>query len=511
MGKLLLSWIGLTDLRASQGLAGAELGPIFCAVKARGFQNIVLLSDHAEETTDQYVHWLMEKAGVKPAVRPIKLTDAMDFGKVYRHARRAVAEVLNNEGKNSELVFAISPGTPAMAATWIFLGKTFFPQAELIESSRQKKETGEYLVRTVSVPFDITAEPILDLLERQDQRLANLLQGLPAASPEFDAICHHCTAMKRVITKARLVAPRNVPVILLGESGTGKELMANAIHKSSPRSGPFIPVNCGAIPANLVESELFGTVPGAFTHATNRAGHFETADGGTLFLDEIGELSLDVQVKLLRVIQESQIQRVGDTKLRTVNVRIIAATHRDLSMEVAEGRFRADLFYRLAVGVIHLPPLREREGELQILIDHILTRINTEFAGQLNFKAKTLSPAARNVLAGYDWPGNIRELENTLMRASTWTAGSRIEKVDIEEALIPVQARRSDEILHRPLGKGLNIEALVDQVVRHYLDRVWKQAGGNKTQAAKLMGLDRQTFTNWMKKYGIEEDTPLSP
>ena len=257
----------------------------------------------------------------------------------------------------------------------MLLAKTRYP-AELIQSHAQ---TG---VRTVSVPFDIAAEYVPALLRRADAKIERLTAGLPPASPAFDRILGRSPLMERAKARARRVAPHDVTVLIEGASGTGKELLARAIHAESRRArGRFEDVNCGALPEGLVESLLFGHERGAFSGAFRaRAGHFEAADGGTLFLDEIGELPLDAQVKLLRTLQEKTVRRLGADRTVAVDVRVIAATNRDLAAEVAAGRFREDLYYRLATGVIRLPPLRERQGDLTPLIDHFLAAANRKFA-----------------------------------------------------------------------------------------------------------------------------------
>jgi transcriptional regulator with GAF, ATPase, and Fis domain len=297
-------------------------------------------------------------------------------------------------------------------------------------------------------------------------------------------------------------------VLIEGESGTGKELLAKAIHSASPRRDKRLRiVNCGAIPIELVEAELFGHEKGAFTGAMQpHAGYFEDADGGTLFLDEIGELPLAAQVKLLRILQEGEVTRVGSTKARKVDVRIIAATNRDLMTEVLEGRFREDLFFRLAVLVLKIPPLRQREGDLGPLIDGLLGRINEVSAGELGFRRKKISPAARNLLLLHPWPGNVRELHNTLQRAAVWSDGDVIEADDIRESLLPLEGRpgRSDALLDSPLGQGFDLKDLIGAVARHYLHRAMEAAHGNKTRAAELVGLPNyQTLSNWLTKYGL--------
>ena len=302
------------------------------------------------------------------------------------------------------------------------------------------------------------------------------------------------------------MAPRSVPVLIEGETGTGKELVARAMHRASPRrERPFIAVNCGALPPDLVESELFGHEKGAFTGADRmRKGYFEAVSGGTLFLDEIGELPALAQVKLLRVLQEGEVIRVGATRAIGVDVRVIAATNRTLTQEITEGRFREDLYYRLAVAVLKLPPLRERTGDLGLLVDHLLDQINEESAHEPGYRNKRLSASARNVLLQHSWPGNVRELLNTLRRAAIWSDVETIEAEDVREALLPTPRDPRQEVLNRALGDGFSLPDLLANVARHYLARAMEEAAGNKSRAANLVGLaSYQTLTNWLSKYGV--------
>ena len=298
------------------------------------------------------------------------------------------------------------------------------------------------------------------------------------------------------------------PFLIEGESGTGKELMARAIHRASPRENkPFITVNCGAIPPELVESEFFGHKKGSFTGAaTDRKGHFELAHGGTIFLDEIGELPKPVQVKLLRTLQEGEVTPVGSSEAKKVDVRVVAATNLTLINEVASGNFREDLFYRLAVAIIKLPPLRERAGDLSLLIDALLKQVN-EASAPIGVKPKKISVAAKNLLLHHPWPGNIRELLNTLQRAAVWSDDETIGQEAIRDAILvtPTEQAGSDSILNRPLDSVLALEDLMAGVARHYLQRALEQTKGNKTQAAALLGFrNYQTLTNWMEKYKVE-------
>ena len=504
--RILFAWLGATDLNASRGTLGDQPGPIRAVVEARPFERIVLLSNYKKGESKDYVAWL-SKLTDAPVVLDLRdLTSPTDFAEIHE----AVVEVVERElrqavagGAKVEPVFHLSPGTPAMAAVWIILAKTRFA-AELVESSLQAG------VRTVSFPFEMSAEFLPDLLRKPDAELERLQRGLPPEAPGFTDIVHRSPEMKKVVAQARKIAVRSVSVLIEGESGTGKELFARAIHEASPRAGkPFVAVNCGAIPGELVDAELFGHEEGAFTGAVrDRAGHFETAHGGTLFLDEIGELPLHAQVKLLRVLQEGTVMRVGSSKATPVDVRVLAATNRNLRVEMDAGRFRADLYHRIAVGFLRLPPLRERRGDLGVLINHLLEQINREAAGQPGYREKRLSAGARNLLMAQPWTGNVRELRNALARASLWAEAEVIGTEDVRGALGP-DREAAGAVLGRALGSGFRIQEVLDEVARHYLQRALEEAGGNRTRAAELVGLaSYQTFVNWMGRYGVARTNP---
>lgn len=500
--RILFCWLGATDLRAVSSEADVGLGPVAQAVEAITYTEVVLLNNWAKPASEGYVIWLQNKTPSPITLKHIQLSGPTHFGEIYQAATSAIAEKIEEHGPDTGFVFHLSPGTPAMAAVWILLSKTRYP-AELIESSK------DHGVRKASVPFDISADFIPELLRKPDQSLERLAAGLPESAPEFNDIIHRSEVMQRVVINARRIAPRSIPVLIEGESGTGKELFARAIHKASCRKDrSFIAINCGAIPADLVESELFGHEKGSFTGATAaRAGHFEAAHRGTLFLDEIGELSKDIQVKMLRTLQEGEVRRVGATVSRQVDIRIIAATNRDLIDEMAVGRFRSDLFYRLAVGVIKLPPLRERPGDITLLVDRLLEQINRESQNEPGYNNKKVSVPARNLLIQHSWPGNVRELQNTLTRAAVWSVGDTLEDTDILDALLPdpTSGIGGDRILEQSLERGVNLPEIIKAVAVHYLQRGLSETGGNKTKAAELLGLSSyQTLTNWLKKYGIE-------
>lgn len=500
MVAVLFAWVGRTDLRAPNESDLVGLGPIAQALEARQWGHVQLLSDYKKDEVEPYLTWLRARSTAPVEVAYQRLTGPTEFGEIYEVASMAIHGFLAARPDDKiELAFHLSPGTPAMAAVWILLGKTRFP-AELVETSRERG------FRTAAVPFDISADFIPDLQREQDERLKRRSAAEPPHAPAFDDIIHRSRSMKRLIDRARRVAQRTVPVLIEGESGTGKEMLARAIHRASKRAKrPFKAVNCGAIPEELVESELFGHDKGAFTGAAQpREGYFKAANGGTLFLDEIGELPAQAQVKLLRVLQEGEVTPVGSEKPTKIDVRIIAATNRTLVEEIADGRFREDLFYRLAVAVLKVPPLRDREGDLSLLLGSLMKQVNEEAAREADLEEKKLSAAARNLLLSHPWPGNVRELLNTLRRVSIWSEGTTIKLEDVREALLPASSTRGSEILDRPLGNGFKLQKLLDEVTQSYLRRAFDEAHGNKTKAAKLVGLPNyQTFTNWMKKHGI--------
>ena len=492
----LFGWLGNSDLRASADASGADSGPIWMALETGAYDCLVLLSDHGQDRTQNFVAWLRGKFAGAIDVRHAKLRSPTDFEDIYVAANEAVSATLYSS-PGLQITFHVSPGTPAMAAVWVLLAKAKYG-ASLIETSR------EHGVHPVVVPFDLAAEFLPVASKQADEALAQLVQGLPPAAPEFSSIIHRCAPMKRVVAMAQRLAQRDLPVLIQGESGTGKELFARAIHASSKRkSAPFVAVNCGAIPLDLIDSELFGHEKGAFTGAhASRVGHFESAGGGTLFLDEIGELPLSSQVRLLRVLQEHEVTRLGASKPRKVDVRIIAATNRVLPEEVRAGRFREDVFHRIAVGILALPPLRNREGDINLLIDALLAQINREATSQPGFKHKVLSVSARNLLLRHAWPGNVRELHNALLRASIWAPGEEIAAEEVAEVLALTSSHTDDTILGAALGEAFSLPDLMGEVARHYLERAMAQSHGNKTEAAKLLGLGSyQTLTNWLAKY----------
>jgi len=303
--------------------------------------------------------------------------------------------------------------------------------------------------------------------------------------------------MAQTLASIRKIASFKTTVLITGESGTGKELVARMIHVNSDRAeGPFVAINCGAIPPSLLESELFGYKAGSFTDArTDKAGLFEAGTNGTLFLDEIGELPLQLQVKLLRVLQEQEVRRIGENKSRPVNVRVIAATAKDLEKEAAAGRFREDLLYRINVFPIRLIPLRDRPEDVEPLSEHFIGRFNR----RMNLKCKGIRKRALALLMEHPWPGNVRELENAIERAMILC---EIDYIDMEH--LPEKIRKPDPHAPEPTGT-LSIKKQVRALEREMIVRALKATKGNKTQAAKLLEISPRTLLYKLEEYKIEE------
>jgi two-component system response regulator AtoC len=326
--------------------------------------------------------------------------------------------------------------------------------------------------------------------ENVDLKTALKRSGRPQG---VDAIIHKSAAMAAIIDMLRKAAASSVSVLITGETGTGKELIARALHNESDRCDkPFLAVNCSAIAAGLLESELFGHARGAFTGADRaRAGLFGAADGGTLLLDEIGDLPLELQPKLLRVLQEGEVRRVGENKPRPVNVRIVAATAVDLKEEVARGRFREDLYYRLAVVTIELPPLRERSEDIAQLVGSYLPLL----CARLKRPVPEFSPAAMQKLEQHPWPGNVRELVNVLEKNLILNRVALIAGEELVLSDMPMPASKPED---------LSLKKAVEKLEREYIAKALAETGGNRTQAAKLLEISLRSLLYKIKDYGLD-------
>ena len=366
-----------------------------------------------------------------------------------------------------------------------------------VETAVEALKNGAYDYLTKPLDFDelrLAMERAMDHKElREENRLLRETLG-----SHFDRrhIIGQSRAMVRILETVAQVAPSEATVLITGESGTGKEMIAGAIHFNSPRkNGPFVKINCAAITETLLESELFGHEKGAFTGAhRQKEGRFRQAHGGSLFLDEISEMSLAMQVKLLRVLQEREITRVGGEEVITVDVRIIAATNKDLSREIEAGRFREDLYYRLNVVALEMPPLRERREDIPLLAQHFLEALSRENRKSI----KGFTPQAMDRLITYHWPGNVRELMNAVERGVVL---SRSEYLD--EAVLSLISGDESSFPEISSGDAVNADMPLNEVEKTTILKTLEAAGGNKSEAARRLGITRRTLHKRLKLYGV--------
>jgi DNA-binding NtrC family response regulator len=319
---------------------------------------------------------------------------------------------------------------------------------------------------------------------------------------KFDRIIGNSLAMQQVFSRMEKIVHTDSTILILGESGTGKELVAKAIHFNGARKDkPFIAINCGAIPADLLESELFGHVRGSFTGAiSDKAGKFEVANGGSIFLDEIGTMPMHLQMKLLRVLQEHEIERLGSSQKVKLNVRVISATNADLEEQVKKGNFREDLYYRLNVIPILLPPLRERQEDIALLARHFLRKSCNE----MNRPLMSISPEAMRALEAYDWPGNVREMENVMERTVALTEGEAIEREDLPSG---ISGRKEDPLAllnPRVTEEGVDMVRVISEIERHMIREALDLGRGVKARAASLLSINRTTLVEKIKRLGLE-------
>jgi len=369
--------------------------------------------------------------------------------------------------------------------------------------SAMKKGAYDYVVK----PFNVDELKLILAKAFEKQAISEENRELRALLKDrfgYGNLVGRSEAMLRTYDLMDRVKDTTVTVLLSGESGTGKELVARAIHfEGERRAKPFRSINCGAIPENLIESELFGHRKGAFTGAIRDSdGLFRSAEGGTVFLDEVGEMPLQTQVKLLRAIQERKVKQIGGHEELPVDVRIVAATNRDLAAEVAAGRFRQDLYYRLRVVTIELPPLRDRLADLPLLTEHFVERYGREFGRE----GITVSDEARRLFAAYEWPGNVRELENAIQRGVALARTSEIMAEELPPEIAAVDASGPD--FPTIVGPdGADLEALMDSYERQLLESALDEAGGVKKEAARLLGISFRSLRYRLQKIGLEEPT----
>jgi len=522
-GDILLSWIGHNDLWAMAEDRKGEMAelvelatklptppkshgsPTRTIVNAREFAEVHLLTDYRpKDVNNEFAAWLGH-----PGVRmhPVELPQGpTNYRDLFDEANRILEEVYP-WSEDRRLCMHLSPGTPAMSATLLLLGKTRYP-AILYQTYK-----GE--VEEISIPFELNLL-IHERLREPDRLLQSLTLLSPSETSGFESLVGESRALRSAVALAKRVAVRDVPVLLTGETGTGKEHFARCIHNASTRKQErFVPVNCAALPRDLFEAELFGVEEKTATGVAPRPGAFREANGGTLFLDEVGELSLDNQTKLLRALQRQPddppcriwVKPVGKEQADQVDVRIIAATNRDLLRRVSESEFREDLYFRLATFTIELPPLRERAGDVRLLANYLLKRIQHDYAPKdPSFDPSReicFSARAMHRLCQHQWPGNVRELENVLIQAAVLSSAPDISGSDIDYALsrVPDRGDQSRSLLATHVE--LDLQERMNEIERYFITDALHRTGGNQRRAAKYLSLKPQTLAKKMQRLGL--------
>jgi len=426
--------------------------------------------------------------------------------RTFDDARKALEFLEENEGVRLAVCDLRMPGMDGVSflkevrERKLDLGVILVTGYGSIESAVEAMRIGadDYLTKPVDL-YELRKR-VMNLIEKQQlqEEVSNLREMLDKRYG-FESIIGRSGPMEQLFEKMKMVAPTRSSVLIIGESGTGKELVANALHRASPRRNErFLAINCGAIPSDILESELFGHERGAFTGAVARKiGKFELSHRGTLFLDEISELYPELQVKLLRVLEERQVMRVGGSELIDVDFRLIAATNRDLEKEVAEGRFREDLYYRLKVVTLRIPPLRERPGDIQQLADHFLEIYRTEHGKP----PKRLSPEALEILSRFPWPGNVRELRNVIESVVVFHQGDVVQPSDL-----PVEVRESSTLAAPggPVQVVAGEPRTMADIERQAILETLSRTGGHRARAADILGIGLRTLQRKLKEYKDE-------
>ncbi|RLC08559.1 MAG: sigma-54-dependent Fis family transcriptional regulator [Deltaproteobacteria bacterium] len=492
---VLLTFTGFHD-PYFKGLVGQEEqpGPILSLLSARPFDVIFLFSTPStEQVTKETKKAIMDShANTKVEILGVNLDDPTDYTAILKGLRQHI-HVIQETLDEAAFYIAVASGTPQMHACWVLLAAAGEIPARLLHVRPPHFVTKERPLVTevdlTSREFPVVRSQIGTAIEVEDS-----IVDVDAAAAQLGIVGDH-PAMRRALETGAMLAPSNSPILIFGETGTGKELFARFIHRLSGRQKEnFVAINCAAIPEDLIESILFGHKKGAFTGATNdQLGKFDLADKGTLFLDELGDLPLAAQAKLLRVLQDGLVEPVGAGKPHRVDVRIVAATNRDLRKQVRQGKFREDLFYRLNVGEITLPPLRERRSDIPKLALHILDRVNDSLK-----RPKRLSPGALARLQAHSWPGNIRDLENVIERSARL---SRHEVLEADDLLITEPVTYADplDVLPEPY-EGFSLEEFLNSARKQLILRALETSDGNQSKAARLLGITPQAVHKFLQR-----------
>ncbi len=500
--SLLLSFVGNRDPYVENS---EDFGPVLSLLQARSFDRVILFcsgSNYLERA--KMVEEACRAFGCGASFRDVslELASPIDYEEILVKLARTLEE-LRPELEGAQVSVLLDPGTPQMQTAWFLLAKSGVLEARLLQGIPPRFAGGAYKVREVNLESSVL--PQVRMTARITAPMMARAEAMVIPEParrEVERLVGQHPAFLDVLEKARMVAAYEISVLIQGETGTGKELLARLIHENSGRAdGPFVALDCSVIGASLAESELFGHVKGAFTGADhNRPGRFRTAEGGTLFLDEIGDLPLEIQPKLLRALEAKTILPVGADAEVKVDARILAATNQDLPRLIGEGRFRRDLYERLAQLVLHLPPLRERPTDIPLLIRRFLHDWNTG-----HVEEKQISEEAMRYLLDYPWPGNVRELANavTAMCASCPPKQSKPIPPELLPPAIQEYFRRPRSTPKLTLSlpeSGVELRALLFQIEKHFYGQALRRVQGNKEKAAALLGLNAPAFRKALRE-----------
>lgn len=496
MTKVLLTFTGFHD-PFSRGLIAEEEqpGPILSLVAAHPFDVVILFSTPAtqEITCQTQTEITNRHPNIEVRILDVPLSDPTDYTAILTHLRRHITAV-QDDLQDGAFFIAVASGTPQMHAIWVLLAAGGEIPAKLLHVRPPRFVTKD---RPLVSEIDLTS----DIFPTVRARISTGMDSADSVLPDAGVVLRQLNivgdhpAIREAFEVAQSLADSNLPILIRGETGTGKELFARLIHIMSGRPQErFVPVNCAAIPEALVESFLFGHRKGAFTGAIqDQRGKFDLANGGTLFLDELGELPMATQAKLLRILQDGIVEPVGAEQGHQVDVRIVAATNRDVAMAIRKGEFREDLYYRLGVGEIFLPPLRERRSDIPKLALHLIDRINATMR-----RPKRLSQDALARLQAHSWPGNVRDLENVLERSARLCRG---DVLDADDLLITEPIGHADPLdaLPEP-APGFSMEHFLSSARKQLILRAMEIARGNQSEAARLLGVTPQAVSKFLRE-----------
>lgn len=492
--KILLTFTGFHD-PYTIGLVGEEevSGPILSLVNEIAFDRVILFST---TRTDKYTQLTKDAlrslhTAITVETLEIPLDDPTDYPLILRGLRDHFKKV-SHTFPDGDMYISVASGTPQMHACWLLLVASGEIPAHILHIRPPRFVTGE---RPLISEIDLTSRdfPVVKPNILTDTATDVIHPDLDTAVREIGIIGDY-PSMKRALEVASILAPTNASMLLLGETGTGKELFAKLIHRLSARpQGPFIPINCASIPKELVESTLFGYKKGSFTNAvSDQTGKFDAAHKGTLFLDELAELPISTQSKLLRILEDGMVEPLGNPKPHKVDVRIVAATNQDINQAIKGGRFRQDLYYRLNVGEIRLPPLRERKSDIPKIGLHILDRLNYSLK-----KPKRFSTGALRKLQEYPWPGNVRDLKNIIERSALLSRNSVLTDMDV---LIPEEDKETSNRGSFPEPQeGFVLDEFLSGARRELIAKALEAAKGNQSEAARLLGISPQAVHKFLK------------